>query len=82
MDVYILMLLISGSGGGEWSASQPGRFTPWQRISGTLEPTWTTGRGDKSCPHQDSNSETFALQPLASRYTERVIQASGFVFGI
>jgi hypothetical protein len=29
--VYIHMFLTSALAGGEWSASRPGRFTPWER---------------------------------------------------
>jgi hypothetical protein len=44
VDVYIHIFLISSRAGGEWSASRPGRFTPWQRapvthwIRGSVDP--------------------------------------------
>jgi hypothetical protein len=35
VDVQIHILLTSALSGGEWSASRPGRFTPWERAPGT-----------------------------------------------
>jgi hypothetical protein len=35
VDVYIHIFLTSALGGGEWSASGPGRFTPEERAPGT-----------------------------------------------
>jgi hypothetical protein len=35
VDVQIHIYLTSALVGGEWSASCPCRFTPWERISGT-----------------------------------------------
>jgi len=34
MDVVLCVLLHSTVGGGEWSASSPGRFTPGERAPG------------------------------------------------
>jgi hypothetical protein len=34
-DVQIHISLTSALAGGEWSASRPGRFTPWERVPGT-----------------------------------------------
>jgi hypothetical protein len=35
VDVWIRILLASTLGGGEWSASRPGRFSPGERSHGT-----------------------------------------------
>jgi hypothetical protein len=35
MDVYIHIFLTSALVGVEWTASRPGRFTPWERAPGT-----------------------------------------------
>jgi hypothetical protein len=35
VDVYSHIFLTSALAGGEWSASRPGRFTPWKRASDT-----------------------------------------------
>jgi hypothetical protein len=35
VDVYIHVFLTSALVGGEWSVSRPGRFTPWEKASGT-----------------------------------------------
>jgi hypothetical protein len=35
MDVKIHIFLTSALAGGEWSASRPGRFTPWETAPGT-----------------------------------------------
>jgi hypothetical protein len=34
VDVYIHIFLTSALFGGEWSASRPGRFTPWKIAPG------------------------------------------------
>jgi hypothetical protein len=36
VDVQIHIFLTSALAGGEWSASRPGRFTPWERAPGIL----------------------------------------------
>jgi hypothetical protein len=35
MDVYLHAFLTFALGGGEWSASRPGRFTPMEKSPGT-----------------------------------------------
>jgi hypothetical protein len=35
VDVYTNVFFISVLVGGEWSASRPGLFTPWERAPGT-----------------------------------------------
>jgi hypothetical protein len=35
LDVDIHIFLTSALAGGEWSASRPCRFTPWERTPGT-----------------------------------------------
>jgi hypothetical protein len=35
LGVEIHVFLTSALEGGEWSASSPGRFTPWERAPGT-----------------------------------------------
>jgi hypothetical protein len=44
MDVYIHIFLISALTGGEWSASRPGRFNPWERAPGTHWIGWVDAR--------------------------------------
>jgi hypothetical protein len=66
--------------GGEWSASRPGRFTPWERapgihwIGGWVDPR-TVWRRENSLPYWESNSDPSIVQPVASRYTDCVIPA-------
>jgi hypothetical protein len=77
-DVWIHVFLTSALVGGEWSASRPGRFTPWERAPVPIgqearwapEPVWTPWRGENFCPHRDSNSDPWIVQPVASRYTD------------
>jgi hypothetical protein len=40
VDVQTHIFLTSALVGGEWSASRPGHFTPWERAPGTH---WTGG---------------------------------------
>jgi hypothetical protein len=70
--------------GGEWSASLPGRFTPWERAPGTRwigdwwapELVWTTWRRENSWPYRNLNSEPSVVQSVASRYTFYAIPAT------
>jgi hypothetical protein len=73
MDAYVHVFLTSTLVGGEWSASRPSCFTPWESAS--TGPDWTTWRGEKYCPYRDSNSYPSAVQPVASRYTDCAIPA-------
>jgi hypothetical protein len=60
VGVYIHVFLTLALGGGEWSSSLLGRFTPGERVPAAhwiggwpgraTEPVWTTWRGEKSCP--------------------------------
>jgi hypothetical protein len=46
-----------------------------QEAEWAPERVWTTWRREKSYPYRDSNSDTSAVQPVASRYTECDIPA-------
>jgi hypothetical protein len=67
--------------GSEWSASRPGRFTPWERAPGTH---WIRGwvgpwaglddvGRENSWPFRDSNSDPSVVQSVASRYIDYAI---------
>jgi hypothetical protein len=61
MDVLIHVFFTSALVRGEWSASQPSRFTPGERVPGTYwTGSWvgprTAWRGEISCPYRNSNS--------------------------
>jgi hypothetical protein len=83
VDVYTYVFLTSALVGGEWSASRPGRFTPGERAPSThWIGGWVdlrTGLNDvekeNSFPHQDSNSDPSAIQPVASHYSDYAILA-------
>jgi hypothetical protein len=72
--------LTSVLGGGEWSASRPGHFTPRQRAPGTH---WIGDRavlnavvkGKIPSPLRESNPRTPTVQPVAQRYTDWAIMA-------
>jgi hypothetical protein len=66
--VYIHIFLTSALGGGEWSASCPGRFAPTRK-----ELVWMTWRRENSLPYWDLNSDPSVVQPVASRYTNYAI---------
>jgi hypothetical protein len=71
--------LTSALGGGEWSASRPGRFTSRERAPGTH---WIGGWvGPRAVldavvkriipsPRRESNPRTPIVQPVAQRYTD------------
>jgi hypothetical protein len=70
------VFLSSALVGNEWSASRPGRLTPEEKAPSTHwapEPVWTRWRGEQPCPYRDSKSDTSAVQPVASRYTDCTI---------
>jgi hypothetical protein len=46
-----------------------------QEAGWAPEPVWTMWRKEKSCPYRDSKSDTSAVQPVASRYTDCTIPA-------
>jgi hypothetical protein len=76
--------LTSALDGGEWSASRPGRFTPWERAPGTH---WIGGWAGSGAvldavvkrkipkPRRESNTTTPIVQPVAQRYTDWAITA-------
>jgi hypothetical protein len=69
----------SALGGGEWSASRPGRFTPTERAPGTH---WIGARmGPRAVldavvkrkipsPRREPNPRTAIVQPVVQRYIE------------
>jgi hypothetical protein len=68
VDVWIHVFLTSALVG-EWSASLPGLFTPWERAPGThLIGGWMGLR-------TGLDSDPSAVQSVASRYTDCAIQA-------
>jgi hypothetical protein len=79
VDIYIHIFLTSALAGGEWSAS---RFTSGERAPGTHRiggwvgpvPVWTTWKRENSLPYRDSKSDSSAVQPVASRYTDCAIE--------
>jgi hypothetical protein len=75
--------LTSALVGGELSASRLGRFTPRKRASATH---WIKGwvgprtslddvEKKETLPNRDSNSDSLAIQAVASRYTDCAIRA-------
>jgi hypothetical protein len=50
-----------------------------QEVGWTPELVWMTWRREKSWPYQDSNSNPFVVQPIASRYTDYAIPAGDTV---
>jgi hypothetical protein len=72
--------------GGEWSVSQPGRFTPREKAPGThWIGGWVGSRAGldavvkRKIPssRQESNPRTPIVQPVAQRYTNWAITAYG-----
>jgi hypothetical protein len=49
------------------------RYLLDRRLWWAPEPAWMTWRGEKSCPYWDSNSDSSAIQPIASHYTNCAI---------
>jgi hypothetical protein len=78
--------LTSAVVGGEWSASFPGRLTPWEIIPGTrLIGAWVDPRAGledveyrKFFLHRDSKFDPSVVQPVASRYTDYAIPTPNF----
>jgi hypothetical protein len=71
--------LTSALGGGEWSASRPGRFTPRERdpcnhwLGGWMGPRAILDAVVKRkipSPPPESNPRTPIVQPIAQRYTD------------
>jgi hypothetical protein len=75
----VKVFLTSALGGGEWSTSHPGRFTPRERAPGTH---WIGGWvGPRAVldtavkrkipnPRRESNPRTPIVQSVAQRYTD------------
>jgi hypothetical protein len=65
--------LTSALDGGEWSASRPGRFTPWGKSPlypldrRAPEPVWTLWRRETFC---SAGNRTRAVQSVARCYTD------------
>jgi hypothetical protein len=80
MYIHIYIFLTSALVRGDRSASHLGRFTSGTHwIGGWVRPR--TGVDDmerrKSYPYRHSNSDPSPLELVDSRYTDRVIPASG-----
>jgi hypothetical protein len=78
VDVQMQVFLISALVGREWSASGPGRFTDGERVPRyplDMRPGGPQNRpgrrGEKSCPYRDKKADPSAVEPVASRYTDR-----------
>jgi hypothetical protein len=76
--------LTSALDGGEWSASRPGRFTPWERAPGThWIGVWVVPRAildavaKRKIPshRRESNPKTPIVQSVAQSYTDWAITA-------
>jgi hypothetical protein len=89
VDVYIHIFLISALAGGEWSASHPGRFTPWERAPATH---WIGGWVHPRAGQDDVKKRRFLTLPglelrplgrptLASRYSDYAIPGPPFLQG-
>jgi hypothetical protein len=78
----------SALGGGEWSASRPGRFAPKERALVTHWIGWVGSRTvldavvKRKIPssRRESNPRTPIVQPIAQRYTDLAIPAPNFLF--
>jgi hypothetical protein len=77
-DVYIHVFLTSALVTGEWSASQPGCFTPLgksprcpldRRLGGPQSQSGKRGE-EKILDSTGTNSDLLVVQPVASRYTD------------
>jgi hypothetical protein len=60
VDVYIYISLTSALGGGEWSTSRPGHFTPEERAPGTH---WIGGWVDLRVGLDDLEKRKFLSLP-------------------
>jgi hypothetical protein len=60
VDVYIHIFLTLALAGGEWSASRPGHFTPWERAPGTH---WIGGWVDPRAGLNDMEKRKFLTLP-------------------
>jgi hypothetical protein len=60
VDVQIRIFFTSTLGGGEWSASRPGRFTPGETPSGTH---WIGGWMDPRAGLEDVEKRKFLILP-------------------
>jgi hypothetical protein len=84
VELQLHAFLTSALGGGEWSDSRPGRFTPRERapsshwIGGWMGPRTVLGTVVKRSipsPRLESKPRTPTVQPIAQRYTDRAITA-------
>jgi hypothetical protein len=60
VDVSIHIFLTSALVEGEWSASRPGHFTPWERATGTH---WIGGSVDPRIGLDDMKKRNFLPLP-------------------
>jgi hypothetical protein len=84
VEVELHAFLTSALGGGERSASLPGRFTPRERALGVhWIGSWVGSRAVLDTvvkrkipsPRRESNPRTPIVQPVAQRYTDWAITA-------
>jgi hypothetical protein len=75
---------------GKWSPSHTdlfafGEIAPvpiGQETGWAPEPVWTTWRREKSRPYRDPNSDSSAVQPVVSRYTDCAIYIFIYLYRI
>jgi hypothetical protein len=79
VDAQIHIFLTSAVAGGEWSASRPGRFIPWERVPAFH---WTGGWVDPRLGLDDVGKRKFLTlsglelrvgHSIASHYTDYTI---------
>jgi hypothetical protein len=78
--------LISALGGGEWSASHLGRFTPWKItsviywIGGWVGPRAVMNPGEGKKSLASAGIRTPAVKPVTRCYTDWHIQLIGYLY--
>jgi hypothetical protein len=85
VHVYIHIILTSALIGGELSTSRPCRFIPEERAPRyPLDPKTVLDDvlRENSWSYQDSNSDPYVVQPVASRYTDWAIPTPETFIGL